>query len=126
MNILLVDDDEKVRQTLDMVLRLSGLNALHAGNGEEALAQIETADRINLVLLDIDLPKMNGFEVLRRLKSDPRTRSIPVIMLTGRNELEIKVEALSLGAADYLTKPFDIDDFRNSIRRVLSASPLLG
>ncbi len=120
MDILIVDDNEALRQVVDLSLRLSGLSSLHAGDGLEALELIQSGRDIGLILLDIDLPKMNGFEVLKRLKQDEATRDIPVIMLTGRNELNDKAQSLSLGAVDYLSKPFDLEEFRDCIQRVLS------
>lgn len=120
MDILIVDDNEALRQVVDLSLRLSGLRSLHAGDGLEALELIQSGQDIGLILLDIDLPKMNGFEVLKRLKQDEATREIPVIMLTGRNELNDKAQSLSLGAVDYLSKPFDLEEFRDCIQRVLS------
>lgn len=120
MDILIVDDNETLRQLVDLSLRLSGLRSLHASDGVEALKLAQSAQDIGLILLDIDLPKMNGFEVLKRLKQDEATREIPVVMLTGRNELDDKARSLSLGAADYLSKPFDLEEFRDCVQRVLS------
>lgn len=123
MNVLIVDDEQPVRDALSLALRLSGLNSSQADCGEAALAMIRNGDScFHLILLDVDLPDLSGFEVLRHLRQNETTRDIPIIMLTGRNEIEAKATALALGANDYICKPFELDDFRDSVRRCLALS----
>ena len=102
-NLLIVDDDPLIRQTLDAFLTREGYKVRSAPNGQTALMSA-VEDPPELILLDIRLPDMDGFQVCRRLKEDPRTGHIPVIMLTGHGSEEIAVEALKAGVSDYLIK----------------------
>ena len=113
--ILLVDDEEAVQKLLTYPLERDGYTVVQARDGEEALDRF--ADRsIDLVVLDLMLPKVDGLEVCRRL----RARSIvPIIMLTARDDELDKVVGLELGADDYITKPFSIREFRSRVRALL-------
>src|SRR5436190_6462310 len=102
--ILLVDDEESVRKVLTFPLERDGFTVVQAGDGEEALASFET-NEVDLVVLDIMLPKLDGLEVCKRLRA---TSSVPIIMLTARDDELDKVIGLELGADDYITKPFSI------------------
>lgn len=103
--ILVVDDEKDLVELISYNLRRNGYNVLSASNGFEAL---ETAQRVlpDLVLLDLMLPGMEGTEVTRRLKGDPRTSGIPIIMVTAKGEETDIVVGLTIGADDYITKPF--------------------
>jgi DNA-binding response OmpR family regulator len=103
--VLVVDDEKDLVELISYNLRRNGYDVLTAGNGKEAL---ETAQRAipDLVLLDLMLPGMEGTEVTRRLKSDPRTAGIPIIMVTAKGEEPDVVLGLTIGADDYITKPF--------------------
>jgi DNA-binding response OmpR family regulator len=103
--ILIVEDDPEVASVLRKRLELEGFCCERAENGEQALDSIR-AHRPKLVLLDRVLPGLPGDEVIRRLKSDPRTQSIPVIMLTGKADESDELVGLALGADDYVAKPF--------------------
>lgn len=104
---LVVDDNESNRYTLTHRLRREGYNEIaEAGNGHQAL-KILSERRFDLVLLDIMMPEMNGYEVLERLKSDMSLRDIPVIMISAVDELDSVVRCIELGAEDYLLKPFN-------------------
>ena len=103
--ILLVDDVPRNLQLLGKILNDKGYPTAFALDGERALEMI-AADRYELVLLDVMMPGMDGFEVCRRMKSKPETREIPVIFLTARTEPESVVEGFEAGAVDYVTKPF--------------------
>ncbi|MBR4910532.1 MAG: EAL domain-containing protein [Clostridia bacterium] len=106
--VLVVDDQELNRDILGMILE-DGYDVIYACDGVEALAAIkENADSLSIVMLDIIMPNMDGFEVLRRMKADEQTKSIPVIVLTAEKDAEL--EALQLGAADFITKPFDLHE----------------
>ncbi len=113
--ILLVDDDEAVRKLLSFPLERDGYDVVLACDGQEAMDRF--GDRsVDLVVLDIMLPKLDGLEVCRQL----RTRSsVPIIMLTARDDELDKVLGLELGADDYVTKPFSIREFRSRIRALL-------
>jgi DNA-binding response OmpR family regulator len=113
--ILLVDDDEAVRRVLSYPLERDGYTVVQAVDGEEALEAF--AERpVDLVVLDIMLPKLDGLEVCRQLRAKS---SVPIIMLTARDDELDKVLGLELGADDYVTKPFSIREFRSRTRALL-------
>ncbi len=104
--ILIVDDNETNRDILEARLTAHGYEVLHAGDGEEALAAAK-AHRPDLILLDVMMPKLDGFEVCRRLKSDPAMSFVPIILVTAKAESKDVVDGLDAGADEYLTKPID-------------------
>ena len=105
--LLVVDDNEDNRYTLTRRLNREGYaNIAAATNGREALQLLE-AEPFDVVLLDIMMPEMNGYEVLERLKADPRLRHIPVIMISAVDEIDSVIRCIELGAEDYLSKPFN-------------------
>ncbi len=116
--ILLVDDEDSVRKVLAFPLEHDGYVVVQAADGEEALERF-AAQRIDLVVLDIMLPKLDGLEVCKRLRA---TSSVPIIMLTARDDELDKVIGLELGADDYITKPFSIREFRSRVRALLRRS----
>jgi DNA-binding response OmpR family regulator len=122
--ILLVDDEESVQKLLTYPLERDGFRVVHARDGEEALAKFAAED-VDLVVLDLMLPKLDGLEVCKRLRSES---TVPIIMLTARDDELDKVLGLELGADDYITKPFLIREFRSRVRAVLrrAATPHLG
>ena len=123
-NILIVDDSAVMRAMIARTLRLSGVpvGELHeAGNGAEALERI--ADHwIDLVLLDINMPVMNGEEMLRRLRADPETAHLPVIVVSTESS-ETRVQALEELGVAFVHKPFAPEDLRATILRVTGVTP---
>ena len=113
--ILLVDDEDAVQKLLAFPLERDGFRVVQARDGEEALERFE-AERIDLVVLDLMLPKLDGLEVCKRLRA---SSSVPIIMLTARDDELDKVLGLELGADDYITKPFSIREFRSRVRALL-------
>jgi DNA-binding response OmpR family regulator len=113
--ILLVDDEESVRKVLAFPLERDGFDVVQAADGEEALRLFETSAP-DLVVLDIMLPKLDGLEVCKRLRA---VSTVPIIMLTARDDELDKVIGLELGADDYITKPFSIREFRSRVRALL-------
>ncbi|MBD2152474.1 PleD family two-component system response regulator [Pseudanabaena sp. FACHB-1277] len=105
--VLVVDDTPPNLHLLITMLTRKGYDARGAADGELALANID-AELPDLVLLDINMPNLDGFEVCRRLKASDRTREIPVIFISARDEVLDKVQAFAVGAVDYITKPFQI------------------
>src|SRR5262245_946079 len=105
-NVLLVEDDPQLHEVLAELLREDNIVLSHAGNAEEALSLI-TQHRYDLMLLDLGLPVVNGFEILRQLRDKPPAHPFPVIVLTAWNGANDKVRGFELGAVDYLTKPFE-------------------
>lgn len=104
--IMVVDDSELNRMMMESFLDPMGHDVVHASNGKEALALIEKI-KPDLVLLDVMMPEMDGFEVCKRLKSQETTRFIPVIMITALDKVEDNVKGIESGADDFLTRPFD-------------------
>jgi two-component system, OmpR family, response regulator len=113
--ILLVDDEDAVQKLLAYPLERDGFRVVQARDGEEALARF-AQERVDLVVLDLMLPKLDGLEVCKRLRS---SSSVPIIMLTARDDELDKVLGLELGADDYITKPFSIREFRSRVRALL-------
>lgn len=121
--ILIVEDEEKIARFVELELRHEGYEVGKATNGREGLEAC-LSGKYDLVLLDIMLPEINGLEVLRRLR---KTSSLPVILLTARDEVMDKVAGLDGGADDYITKPFAIEELLARIRLVFKkAEPLKG
>ena len=120
--ILLVDDEDAVQKLLTYPLEHEGFRVMQARDGEEALQRFGT-ERVDLVVLDLMLPKLDGLEVCRRLRAQS---TVPIIMLTARDDELDKVVGLELGADDYITKPFSIREFRSRVRALLRRSALGG
>jgi DNA-binding response OmpR family regulator len=120
--ILLVDDERSVQTLLTYPLRKDGYDVVTAKDGQEALERF-AEQRFDLVVLDIMLPKLDGIEVCRRL----RTRSqVPIIMLTAKDDEIDKVLGLEMGADDYITKPFSVREFRSRVRAALRRADMSG
>jgi diguanylate cyclase (GGDEF)-like protein len=119
--ILVVDDDPDILQFVRLNLELDGFDVDLAGGGREAL-EMAAAAPPDLMLLDVMMPEIDGLTVLRRLRSDPGTANIPVIVLTARSLAEDRVKGLDLGADDYITKPFDLEELIARVRTVLRRS----
>jgi two-component system, OmpR family, response regulator len=120
--ILLVDDEDAVQKLLTYPLEHEGFRVLQARDGEEALARF-AGEHVDLVVLDLMLPRLDGLEVCRRLRAQS---SVPIIMLTARDDELDKVVGLEIGADDYITKPFSIREFRSRVRALLRRAALAG
>lgn len=119
--ILVVEDDRDIRELIAFTLRFAGLEVETASSGAEGLEKAR-AFQPDLILLDVRMPKMTGFEVCRNLKQDGRTAPIPVVFLSARGqEAEIR-EGMSLGAVDYILKPFSPDELPGRVRAILERS----
>jgi two-component system alkaline phosphatase synthesis response regulator PhoP len=116
--ILIVDDEIDTLLPLKMSLEVEDYLVLGASNGYEALELAKT-NIPDLILLDIMMPGMDGYEVCSRLKKDPIMRNIPVIMLTAKDAVREKVKGLDIGADDYVTKPFNLNELKARIKSVL-------
>jgi CheY-like chemotaxis protein len=119
--ILIVDDEKNIRLTLSQVLEILGAEIDSASNGEEALAKLEEKD-FGLILLDIRMPGMDGMEVLRRVREI--RPDIRIVMITAYGTIESAVEAMKLGAVDFLQKPFDPEEIRELVSRVMDRDRL--
>jgi two-component system chemotaxis response regulator CheY len=126
-DVLVVDDSAAIRKILQRVLRQTGMaiRTIHeAGDGQEAL-QVMNAQKVDLVLTDINMPKMDGLQLLAAVKASPNWRHVPVVMITTEGG-ETKVgEAVKLGAAGYVRKPFTADQIKEKLAGILEpALPL--
>ena len=130
--VLVVDDDDDVARFIEVNLRLEGFDVVVAHNGEEALKLID--DKLpDLALLDVMMPVVDGVEVCRRVRSNPASASLPIIMLTAKTLSADKVVGLTAGADDYIIKPFDTLELMARVRSTLrrnedmrAVSPLTG
>ncbi len=121
VKILIVDDEKDIVIPLKTSLESDNYNVVEAYTGYEAIekAHFEIPD---LIILDLGLPDIDGYEVCNRLRKDPLTRMIPIIMLTGRNTIDNKIGGLDIGADDYITKPFNLGELKARIHTVLRRS----
>lgn len=117
-HILVVDDLPANTRVLEDLLTRDGYRVTVAGDGERAL-EVVTQEHPDLVLLDILMPKMDGYEVCRRLKSDPSTRLIPVVLVTGLTDSDSRVRGLEVGADDFMAKPFIVPEMRARVASLL-------
>jgi len=116
--ILIVEDDLDVAEMLEAYFRVQGYNVLTANWGEDAV-ETSLLESPDLLILDIRLPDIDGFEVARRLRNNRRTALIPIIFLTEKRTRTDRLQGLELGADDYITKPFDIQELRLRVRNSL-------
>ena len=118
-SVLIVDDDPAIRKVLSTTLELEGYDVQIAVDGEEALVRIGELVP-DLMILDVMMPKLNGFDVLERLRAEEVTSKIPVILLTARSSQEDQWEGWRRGVDYYMTKPFDVEDLIRFIEYVFS------
>jgi len=119
--ILLIEDEADVADLVRYHLKKAKYRVLHAMDGAEGLEMVRQ-ERPDAVVLDIMLPRLNGFEVAKKLKSDPTTESIPVLILSAKGESESRIKGLELGAEDYLPKPFSPRELVLRIKALLRRS----
>ena len=117
LKILLVDDEEEVRSGLREFLEELDYAICEAADGEEALAKTFT-EKPHMILLDLRLPKIDGYQVCQTLKGNPITSGIPIIMVTALNTTPNKVKGIEFGADDYIDKPFDLNELAARIKMV--------
>ncbi len=118
--ILIIEDDKLSSRLLNLTLTRAGYETFIAGNGLAGITRVRAAPPPDLVLLDLMLPVMDGFEVLSQIRSDPRTAALPVIVVTGKAQAADRHLALRLGANDYITKPYSPRDIVASVEATLT------
>ncbi len=118
--ILIVDDDAFIRRPLEFILREEGFAPRTAANGEEGLAKLE-GERPDLIVLDVMMPGIDGFDVCRRVRTDARFSSIPVILLTAKGQESDRERALAVGATEFMSKPYSPSELLRRVREILSA-----
>ena len=117
--ILVAEDEKDIRDLVVFALRFAGYDLVSASNGEEAV-QMAHEELPDLILLDVRMPRMSGFDACKILKADRMTASIPIIFLTAKGqETEIRA-GLAAGAAEYLLKPFALDDLTQKVKELLT------
>ncbi len=116
--IMIVEDEEPLIEVLRYNLAAEGFDVVCSSSGEDSLVQL-AEERPDLLILDWMLPQVSGIEVLRRLRSRPETRSIPVLMLTARGEESDRIRGLSIGADDYVVKPFSLPELMARVKAIL-------
>jgi len=119
--ILVIDDEVDIVDTVSFMLRSRGYDVITASDGGEGLTKA-MVEHPNLILLDIIMPVMDGFEVCFKLKRDKDARKIPVIMITARGDNEAVVKARSAGADDYIVKPFSLPTLISKINKLIAKS----
>lgn len=120
--VLLVEDNPQNRYLMTFLLEKSGYEVVSAEDGEAAVEAVSTY-RPDVILMDVQLPKIDGYEATRRIKSDAQFASIPVLALTAHSMKGDRAKALEAGCDDYITKPVDIDVLLRRLEDVLSAEP---
>ncbi len=116
--ILIIEDDLDVAEMLNAYFRVQGYEVFTVNWGEDGVRSCQTVHP-DLVILDIRLPDIDGYEVARRLRSDRRTSDVPIIFLTEKRDRSDRLQGLELGADDYITKPFDVQELRLRVRNAL-------
>lgn len=120
--VLIAEDEPHIVESLRFILAREGLSISAAGDGETACREASET-RPDLVILDVMLPRLNGFEVLRRLRADPGLTGLPVIMLTAKGQAQDRRTAEEIGADAFITKPFSNRDVVAQVLRLVGADP---
>lgn len=118
ISALVVDDDRLLLRLIELNLSKAGIKVLLADSGKEAL-RIAQDEKPDVILLDLMMPMMDGYEVLRQLKSSRATREIPVMVLTAKSSLDDRHRCEDMGAAAYVTKPFNLEELRAAVRAIV-------
>lgn len=118
--ILVVDDDEHILRSLSQYLELEDFNVVSASSGPEALTLFQQ-EKPDLLVLDVMMPGMDGFQVLETLRGNPETAGVPVLMLTARDQHNDILKGYQMGATSYLVKPFNLDELVEAIREVFAS-----
>ena len=123
--VLIADDDAFIRRPLEWILTQEGFAAECAADGDECMERLR-AEPPDLLILDVMMPGLDGFEICRRMKNEPALREIPVVLLSARGREHDRERGLALGAAEYLTKPYSPTDLMQRIRGLLETCAVGG
>ncbi|MBI3036436.1 response regulator [Candidatus Woesearchaeota archaeon] len=118
--ILVVDDEPNILKLVSFILASKGYDVIEASGGAEGITKAK-AEKPDLIVLDVMMPKMDGFEAAKKLKADPATRDIPILMLSSKAQFEDKMKGIDSGAMDYITKPFEKDELLQKIDEFLES-----
>jgi two-component system chemotaxis response regulator CheY len=119
--VLVVDDSPTIRRHLGTILRDGGFDVIEAGDGAEGTARVNEDPDIGMVILDVNMPNMNGLEMLQRIKQSDRNAGLPVVMLTTEAEVEMIEQAKRAGAAGWIVKPFKPELLLAAVRKILAS-----
>jgi DNA-binding response OmpR family regulator len=117
--ILVIEDNISLLRDISFILQVAGFDVVSASNGAEAL-ELMRRQTPDLVVSDIEMPGMNGYDVLRQMRNEKKLNSVPCILMSGKDDYDHLMTALDLGAADYLPKPFDAYELIDSIHMALT------
>lgn len=119
-NVLIVDDNEDIRFLVDRVLGLEGFRVVQAAGGAEALSLLASGTEVHIVVLDVQMHEMDGWDTLRAIRQDPRTADLPVVLCTVRGSTVDMVRGWELGCDGYVSKPFSVRPFVAQLRHLLA------
>ena len=116
--ILVVEDEPNIIKLISFILKSSGYEVVEAEIGAEGIKKAKS-EKPDMIILDVMMPKMDGFEVAKKLKADSATRNIPILMLSSKAQFEDKMKGIDSGDTDYITKPFDKEDLVQKVKECL-------
>ncbi len=116
--ILVVDDEPNILKLVSFILTNNGYEAVEASSGPECLEKVRK-EKPDMIVLDVMMPKMDGFEVAKKIKSNTATKDIPILMLSSKAQFEDKMKGIDSGAMDYVTKPFDKQELLEKVRECI-------
>lgn len=121
--ILIADDEPDIRELVAFTLKIAGHEVIATTNGEEAY---QTATQVlpDLILLDVRMPRMTGYEACKRIKANPNTQNIPVVFLSAKGQESEVMTGMSVGASEYILKPFSLDHLTDRVKNILEESHL--
>lgn len=119
LSVLVVEDDDHISQVLKFMLERQGYQVVHLADGRAACGHVDTETAPDLVLLDVMLPYVDGFEIVQRMRANPAWAAVPVLMLTAKNTERDTVRALDAGANDFVVKPFQPNELLARVRRLV-------
>lgn len=120
-SVLIVEDEDNIALALEHLMRREGYRLARVASGADALPAIRR-DRPDLVLLDVMLPEVSGYEICQAVRLDPELKAVKVLMMTARGNQMERRKGLALGADGFISKPFDVADLKSEVRRLLAAS----
>jgi DNA-binding response OmpR family regulator len=118
--ILVIEDDPSVRTLLEKSLKAKGYDIVVADDGLNGLTALEDGRRPDLIIVDIMMPRLDGMTFAKAVKGNDRTRSIPIIFLTAKNDPRTMIEGINIGARFYVTKPFQMDELLSKVQKALA------
>ncbi|MFA7248995.1 MAG: response regulator [Dehalococcoidia bacterium] len=118
--VLVAEDEESVRRMIGLVLRAAGYDSILCADGQDAAERIQAGTRVDVVLMDLRMPRMGGLELVRLLRQHPETRTLPVIAMSAYNDDVQEREAIAAGADAFLAKPFTVTDLSGALNTLLA------